>query len=268
MRENAGQGRGSTKHHIHQFIESRINDPAIDQEQLATWIFRLAPLDDRAKIRFLLKIQVPNVCHFLNILVVQNERDRADVIHQLGVHPNPALDKFVIDTYNWYRSPQAHGCWLLNLTDALVRIDTLAVRKLITGEWDEAGNTRLSLLSHLISGSSVVRWRQPNMNWLVPMIAELNSKRELNLAVNLLARIDTPEAYELAEKWTTDPDSDIAEAAAEQLKIRDQRAAQRQQQLAQAADLLAGNIKPDDLLPTPTAYTWNGTEYLPGDASE
>lgn len=120
----------------------------------------------------------------------------------------------------------------------------------------------------MIRNLGIGDWRQPNMNWLVPMIAELTTTRERMAAITLLSRIDTPEAYALAEKWTTDPESPLAQAAAEQVKIRDQRATQAQEQLAQRADLLAGRIKPDDLLAATTPYTWNGVEYIPAPAPQ
>ena len=260
VRENAGQGHGAAKHHVGRFIESRINDPAFDQRQLAAWIFHWAPLEDRVKLGYLPRIQDPNAYHYLSNLLSQNERRREDVLQQLSVRPNAALDRFVVDTYNWYESPRGPGYWSTSVTYALVRTDTEAVRELIKEKWNQDAKTRLRMIRHLSSGD----WRQANMNWLVPMIAKLSSRIERGAAVTLLSRIDTPDAYALAETWATDPDADLAKAATEQLQIRDQRAAQQQQQLARAADLIVGRIKPDDLLPSPTAYVWNGTKYAPG----
>ncbi len=264
MRENAGQGHGSAKHHVRQFVESRINDPAIDQGQLATWVYHWDPLDDRVKLELLPRVWDPKASNYLRNLVRQNQGRREDVLQQISVHPNPALDQFVIDTYNWYQSPQGPGYWSTAVTYALVRTDTAAVHELITGKWNEGGKTRLGMIGHLNSGD----WREPTMNWLVPMISDLTAVPERHSAVTLLARIDTPEAYKLAETWAADPDPVLAIAAAAQLKLRDQRATQKQQQLAQAADLFVGHIKPDDLLPASTPYRWNGTEYIAVQMSE
>jgi hypothetical protein len=257
VRESAGQGHGSAKHHVRQFVESRINDPAIDQGQLATWIYHWAPLGDRVKLELLPRIQDPNASNYIRNLVMQNQRRREDVLQQISGNPNPGLDQFVIDTYNWYQSPQGPGYWSTAVTYALVRTDTPAVRDLIAEKWNEGSKNRLRMIDHLNSGD----WCQANMNWLVPMIAELTAKPERRVAVTLLSRIDTPEAYELAEKWATDSESVVSQAAIEQLEIRDQRAARKQMQLAQADELLTDRIKPDDLLPASTPYTWNGTEY-------
>jgi hypothetical protein len=264
VRKNAELGHGSAGHHVGQFTESRINDPLIDQGKLAAWIFHWAPSDDRTKLEYLPRIQDPNAYHYLSLLLAQNERRREDILHQLSNHPNPALDGFVIDTYHWYESPRGPGTWSTSMTYALVKTDTPAVRELIKETWNESGKTRQRMINHLNSGD----WRQPNMKWLVPMMADLTSKSDRTSAAKLLSRIDTPEAYGLAEQWTTDSDSDIAAAATAQLAIRDERMAQQQQQLALAADLLAGTIKPDDLLTSTVAYTWNGREYTPDNVSQ
>ncbi len=256
--ENAGQGHSSAESNVRNFVESRINDPAIDQGQLARWVFHWAPLKDGTKLGLLPKIQDSSVSNYLYNLVAQNERLRKDVIQQLGARPNPALDKFIIATYNWYESPRGPGYWSVSMTRALVTTDTPAVRGLIKDEWSKAGQSRSRMIRRLNSGS----WRQPKMNWLVPMIAELDTEQDRILAARLLSRIDTAEAYELADKWSSDPDSDIAKAAAGQLGIRDARAAQARQRLSQAAELVSGNILPDDLLAPAATYKWNGAEYV------
>ncbi|MCP4610626.1 MAG: HEAT repeat domain-containing protein [Planctomycetes bacterium] len=264
VRENAGQGHGPAKYFVHRFVESRIKDPTINQQQLAAWIYHWAPIDDGTKLQLLPKIQDPNVYNYLYNVVGRNERQREEVSYQLGVNPNSALDKFIIDTYNWYLSPRGPGYWSTSLTYAIVKTDTPIVRGLIKEKWNQSDKTRSRMISHLNLGS----WRQPNMSWLVPMIAKLSTKHERTLAAKLLSKIDTPEAYELAEKWATDKDPDVVMAAAEQLKICDLRAVQTQQQLAQAVDLLSGKIEPDDLLIPSTTYKWNGVDYIPDNVTK
>lgn len=264
VRENADQGHGPGEHHMGQFTQSRINDPAIDQGELATWIFHWAPADDRAKLSYLSKIQDPNAYRYVNMLVTRNERRREDILGQLAERPNPALDKFIIDTYNWYESPRGPGYWFTSMTYALVKTDTPALRELITKKWHNDDREPKVMINALKSGD----WRQPNMNWLVPMIAELTAKHDRLSAAKLLSRIDTNDAYALAGQWATDSDEDVATAAAAQLAIRNERLAEKQRHLAQATDLLAGTIKPDDLLTSTTAYTWNGEEYVPDQTTE
>jgi hypothetical protein len=109
VRENAGEGHGSARNQVRRFVESRINDPAINQGQLATWIYHWAPLEDRTKLEILPRIQDPKAYHYLHGLLAQNERRREDVLYQLRTKPNPALARFVVDTYNWYESPRGPG---------------------------------------------------------------------------------------------------------------------------------------------------------------
>lgn len=259
VRENAGQGHGSAEHYVSEFVASRVNDPAMARSGMANWIFHWAPLEDRDKLNYLPRIQDPNANHYLRMLISRNDRRREDVIQQLNRHPNPALDEFIVDTYNWYESPRGPGHWSTSLTYALVKTDTPAIRELITGQWNKDDKTRSRMISRLKSGD----WRQPNMNWLVPKIAELTARLDRVYAARLLSRIDTPEAYRVAEQWASDPDPDIASVSTTQLEIRDKRLAERQQQLAQATELITGKIKPDDLVTSAKAYTWNGEEYIP-----
>ncbi|MCP4257701.1 MAG: hypothetical protein GY774_09275 [Planctomycetes bacterium] len=261
VRNNAGArgGQGQANYYVQRLVESRIKDPLIKQGQLAEWIFHWAPIDVRTKLQLLPKIQDPKVFSYIHSLVGRDVDRSYQVFQQLGTNPNPALDIFVVDTYNWHLSSSRPGGWLTYVINAIVKTDTQIVRGLVREKWNQSDESRSRMISHLSYGS----WRQANMSWLVPMIAKLAIKHDRILAVKLLSKIDTPEAYELAEKWATDIDPDIAKAAAEQLKIRDLRAAQTQQQLAQATDLLSEKIEPDDLLVPTTTYKWNGVDYIP-----
>jgi hypothetical protein len=259
VRENGEKQHGIGRHYVGQFIESRIDNPKIKQGELANWIFHWAPLDDHAKMAFLQKIQDPNACNYVSMIFSGGRNRHDNVIYELGNTPNPAFDTFIIDTCKSYKSQQSPGSWSRSLTLALVKTDTPAIHEFIKETWNESGKTRSQLINRLNSGD----WHQPHIKWLVPLIAELTEKHDRTSAARLLSRIDTPEAYGLAEQWATDSDSDIAAAATAQLEIHDQRIAQNQQQLALAADLLAGTLKPDDLLSSTVAYTWNGTKYIP-----
>ncbi len=181
------------------------------------------------------------------------------MIFQLSRKPNPSLDQFIIDSYKWYNSPQGAGHYLANLTDAIVNTDTPAMRRFITDLWNKAGKDRKTLLRHLQHR----QWRAPNMNWLTPLLAELTGKDERLMAAKILSKIDTDDAWWLAEKWAKDTDSDIAATARQQIDIRRNRLEDEQQFIRQANDLIAGKIKPDELLPSGPAYVWNEQEYVP-----
>ena len=101
------------------------------------------------------------------------------------------------------------------------------------------------------------------MNWLTPLFAELTGKDERLMTAKILSKIDTDDAWQLAEKWAGDTDPDIAATAKQQLDIRRNRLEHEQQFIRQANDLIAEKIKPDELLPPQPAYIWNGKEYVP-----
>jgi len=181
------------------------------------------------------------------------------VISQLSRKPNPSLDQFIIESYKWYNSPQGARYYLANLTDAIVNTDTPAMRRFLTDLWNKAGKDRMTLLGHL----QYRQWRTPNMNWLTPLFAELTGKDERLMAAKILSKIDTDDAWQLAEKWAKDTDPDIAATARRQLDIRRNRLEDEQQFIRQANDLMPPKIKPDELLPSGPAYVWNEQEYVP-----
>jgi hypothetical protein len=245
---------------VREFIQSRINTADPNSSDLATWIFHWAPLNDREKLEYISKLNTSQTHHYLSILLPRgNQNLRRDVISQLSRKPNPSLDQFIIDSYKWYHSPQGPGYYLANLTDTIVNTHTPAMRQFLTDLWNKAGKDRKTLLGHLQHG----KWRAPSMNWLTPLFAELTGKDERLMTAKILSKIDTDDAWQLAEKWAKDTDTDIAAAARQQLDIRRNRLKDEQQFIQQANDLIAGKIKPDELLPSGPAYVWNKQEYVP-----
>lgn len=256
VREHSGSGIGA-RHAVEDFIEARINHPQIDQGELAGWVYHWAPLADRRKLNYFLEIRDPNVCHYVRMILSRNQNLREDVLYQLSQQPNPALGQYLVETYDWWEGPQGPDSLDSSFTGALVKTNVPEVRQLIEQKWHESEESRARILAHL----GVGHWRQPHLNWLVPLIGELTLRRERLAAIRLLSRVDTPEAYQLAEQWAADPDSDIVSAARDQLDIHAQRQIQQQTKIDRAADLLAGKIQPDDMIKTGAAYQWDGNEY-------
>jgi len=245
---------------VREFILSRIKTADPNSSDMAIWIFHWAPLNDREKLEYISKLNTSQTHHYLSMLLPRgNQSLREDVIFQLSKKPNPSLDQFIIDSYKWYNSPQGAGHYLANLTDAIVNTDTPAMRRFLTDLWNKAGKDRKTLLRHLQHR----QWRAPNMNWLTPLFAELTGKDERLMAAKILSKIDTDDAWQLAEKWAGDTDPDIAATARQQLDIRRNRLEDEQQFIQQANGLIAGKIKPDELLPSGPAYVWNEQEYVP-----
>ena len=245
---------------VREFIQSRINTADPNSSDMASWIFHWAPLNDREKLEYISKLNTSQTHHYLSMLLPRgNQSLREDVISQLSRKPNPSLDQFIIDSYKWYNSPQGPGYYLANLTDIIVNTNTPAMRRFLTDLWNKAGKDRKTLLGHLQHR----QWRAPNMNWLTPLFAELTGKDERLMAAKILSKIDTDDAWQLAEIWAGDTDPDIAATARQQLDIRRNRLEDEQQFIRQANDLIAEKIKPDELLAPQPAYIWNGKKYVP-----
>jgi hypothetical protein len=258
IESNAVRGLGGSEFAVSRFIESRLGHPAIDQGELAGWIFHRAPLDDRDKRAYLPRIKDPAAARYLRSALGGAGRGREDAIRALARDPNPAFGRFIVESYEWYIGSRGPGYWSTTMTHALVKTDSPVIREALTEEWNR-GKERTSLIKHLRSGD----WRSPHMNWLVPMIAELTHQQQRLVAAELLSKIDTGDAYALAEAWSRDADTHVARKAREQLAIRDSRAADRRERVARARALIAGEMKPDDLLPPPSPYTWKDGRYVP-----
>ena len=143
------------------------------------------------------------------------------------------------------------------MTLALVQIDTPAVREFLTTRWRQRGDIRGRLIQHLDSGS----WQAPHMDYLVPLMAEMQSTHLRPRAARILGRIGTTSARACLESWTADGDEAVAETSREQLEILKQSDIDAARLREQGAALVAGKMAPDDLLEPAVAYVWNGTEY-------
>ena len=70
-------------------------------------------------------------------------------------------------------------------------------------------------------------------------------------AARVLARTATAETWAVLDAWVDDPDPTVSVAARAELEAERVRA-------QRAADLVAGRITPDDLLPPATPCVWDG----------
>ncbi|MBD3268370.1 hypothetical protein GF373_17015, partial [bacterium] len=111
-------GTNRSPHYDYMFLRSRINNPHFGQNQLATWIFHWAPLKEREKREYLLKIHSDKTYHYLKILRFDSLSVRENMIYALQQNPNPYLDQFLIDSYEFYHSPKGPGYGYGNLIHA------------------------------------------------------------------------------------------------------------------------------------------------------
>lgn len=258
VRQHAVGAHG--KHRAVRFVESRIGASEIEQTSLAEWVYHWAPLDERTKLEMLARIDSPKTGHYVRMCGVERDRlKRERLIEHLARRPNPSLDQFVVDTYGWWEGPEGPSYWHQSVGEALAKTDTPAIREFITELWGhEAG--RRGLVWKIASTEVDLS----HLAWLVPLVEQCSDVSTLRQTPRLLDRIDTPAAQELVERWATESTDDgVRQAAKAMLDQRERREELAEQRLQQYADLLAGKIRPDDLMPPRQAWVWDGDKYVP-----
>ena len=225
------------------FIESRLNSPVTNSDLLADWLFESTSLAEHQKLEYLSRVNSPNAYSYVQNLI-RNTGSRTTVIQSLTERPNPTFDQFLIDTYEAYP----------NLSNAAVQAmlagDTPKMQEYLDNLWQEENQEfLLEGMSKMEQGDArLVRWTSP--------ISELTETPLRLFAVPVLSLIDTPEAAAILASWAAETEEQLSIIAQEHLNDYHKR--QRQ-----AADLIAGKIKPDDLLPPQTPYIWDGQDYVP-----
>jgi hypothetical protein len=242
-----------------EYFGSRIGAPGVSQSGLAAWIFHWAPLDEDGKLELLARMESPETYHYVEALgATRDSVKRMALVDRLARAPNPSLDQFLIDSYDWWRGPEGPG-YDRRLTEALFNTDTAAVRAFIEERWGDPEERQ-----ELLRAAGWAESRLPHLEWMVWLVersADADTRRE---AAHLLARIDNDTAWSLLENWAEeDSDEGVREAAAKQLDLRQEREAETEKRLQQYADLISGRIGPEDLLPPQPAWVWDGERYVP-----
>jgi hypothetical protein len=247
------------------YIQSRIGRSDVDQNELASWIHAFAPLDEKDKEDFIMRINSPSVDTLLRVLGVDRDwQKRNNVIEYAAGSPNPALDKFLVDTYRALQASEGQAYSPSQLGVALAQTDTPLIRKFLSEEWDKGEKNREFLLRRIREYALPC----PGLTWMVPKIAEAKDRSECDEVAALLFKIHTPESRKALEEWADDATSpDAQRAARAQLdgwSAEERKAAEKKSaDVARAAELISGKIKPDDLLPPATPYVWDGKDYVP-----
>lgn len=247
------------RHAVRNFVRFRIGTEGIDQEELVQWVFHRAPLEDRDKFDLIRRIDSATTYHYMKMFAVHTDRSkREELVSLLDREPNPSLDQFIIDAYEWYRGPQSRNSWLANLTNALVKTDTPAIRAFITRRLERRDDESRDMLRNIARAKPDLS----RLAWMAPLITGIEDAPTRKVAAGVLARIDSDEARTLLDRWVDDSDEGVRQAARSALEIHKKREEESQTRLRQYADLLAGKIKPDDLLAPATPWVWNGETYV------
>jgi hypothetical protein len=255
VRDNAG---GSSRaYYVQQFIESRIGATEINQEELASWVYHFAPVED--KLKYLLKIHSSYADFFLNFMGVGSDPAKSmDIACRLAENPNPAFDHRLIEFYSLVYDDRYPESGTGMRTTALIRTDTPAVRTFLTECWREKAR-RTTLLDRLAGQTKADLAR---LAWMTPLLEKLSDAPEQVKAARLLASFRTPEAQKLLDRWQREGDAKVRRAVGEQLEEQEEEDGRQARRLQQWADLLAGRIQPQDLVPPQKPWDWNGKQYV------
>jgi hypothetical protein len=246
------------RHYVRIFVASRVESEQFANDELAGWIFHFAPLEDGEKVRFLAQLQAPAAGHYLQMLVGRNPGFRGEVASMLARNPNPHHDRLLIDTFEWERSPRGPGHSSSEVSMALLKTDTEAVREFLEKLWTEE---RAVFLQRF--GNVQTEGTHAHLNWLVEAAAELENPKEKRSVVSLLAAINTDPARALLRSWAEAPDRQLALAAQSRLDLLKEQTEQQARDLELAEALMSGRLHPDDLLPPAEPHVWTGAGYVP-----
>ena len=130
--------------------------------------------------------------------------------------------------------------------------DTPKMRAYLDKLWNVSAGER----SFFLRVVSQMEYVPPHLRGWTNRISRIANPALRLLAIPVLTKIDTPEVAAILESWATDTDEGVKAAAQSALEDYHERS-------RQAADLIAGKIKPDNLLGSQTAYVWNGQDYVP-----
>ena len=221
-----------------------------DANALSDWVAHQVPLDDNQKLTYLSQINAPRTYGYIQSLIGNDRFKFEGVIRSLAVRSNPGLDQFLIDAYLNAPGEDRH------LTRAILICNTSKMHSFLDKLWNESAEQRSLLLTAMREieqgDANLVPWTEP--------ISEITESSLRLLAIPVLSQIDTPEAGAILESWATDTDQQVKAAAQTVLGGYRERG-------RQAADLISGEIHPNDLLGPQTAYVWNGRDYVPESAA-
>ena len=273
------------EHELRMFIDARLKRRLTGKEadSLAEWVAEAVPLPDDEKLQFLVRLNSVRTPRYIRDIVRRHPSYQEAVLQTLINNPNPALDRFLIETYQ-----TAPGVTPIdappNLLRAMVLCDTPPMNAFLEEVWNANDKNKISLLlamkhgepNHVMNASleevwnanggneisllSAIKHDEPNhypqLHRWTAFISQIEDADIRLAAIPVLDQIDTPGTSVILQEWALSSDAAVkreAEGALANYRERSRR----------ARELLAGNIKPDDLLVGQTAYVWDGKDYVP-----
>lgn len=256
-----------TDYHLREFIEARLarhltGDDAIS---LAEWIAGAVPLNESEKLRFLVRIDSDRTYRYAGDILRSHPRYKVIAVEDLIQRPNQSLDLLLIDIYQAesagvkfgeivpITAPRKNVSVSRELIRAMVLCDTPHMRAFLEEIWNASERNKIDLMEAI----KVEAPRHfPHLHDWVTLISEIKGADTRLVAIPVLDRVDTSESSKLLEEWARSTDIAVKEEAEWAL-------AKYHKRSRNAEALLAGNIKPDDLVVEHTAYVWDGENYVP-----
>ena len=260
-----------SEHYLRRFIDARLERPQTEAESdsLAEWITETVPLPEFDKLQFLTRINSERVYRYARDIILRHP----SYLHNLAYnnfinYPNPSLDLFLIEAYQAESANVKFGGLvpitpprkylgnprnLNTLLRGMLLCDTPKMRAFLERLWNSDYSNKILLLDAIKQEAPN---HYPHLYRWTALISQIEDPDTRLAAIPALDQIDTPESSEILRDWALSSDDAVKHEA--ELALANYRERSRR-----AKELLAGNIKPDDLLVGQTAYVWNGKDYVP-----
>ena len=249
---------------LRNFIHARLERALTEEEadSLAEWLGEARLLPEDEKLRLLTRLNSARTYRYARDIVRRHLPHQDAAVQNLIHHPNPSLDLFLIEVYQAASAnvkfgglvpitPRKYIGGPRNLIRAMLRCDTPHMHTFLERIWNARASNRISLLAAIKQEDYF-----PHLHRWTTLISEIEEADMRLAALPALDQIDTPEASKLLADWAVRSDGAVKREAERALANYRERS-----RLAKA--LLAGKIKPDDLLVGQTAYIWDGKDYVP-----
>ena len=239
---------------LRMFFDARLKRPLTEGEadSLAEWVAEAVPIPDDQKLKFLVRLSSTRTHRYVRDILRRNPTYQESVLQAVTEDPNPSLDGFLLETYQ-----SVTGVSPIDAPPALLRAMILCgtprMLAFLDEMWNAGDSNRITLLSAMKHDEPNY---YPQLHRWTAHISQIEDAGIRLAAIPVLDQIDTPESSEILEGWALSLNAAVkreAEQAFENYRERSRR----------AKELLAGNVKPDDLLTGQTAYVWNGENYVP-----
>lgn len=232
------------------YIESRIGEPEIDYKKVIN-TFLFSTDDMIQKIELLVQIPNPYAWDCIQYFVLNNDQNRRTLLHNLSNHPNPFFEDFLLESYEISQKDERRIPGIYSLMNALLRTNTEKTREKVRQFWLDKPQERESFLRHL----GDMEWFDPILVEWTEFLSQIAEPELRVLAIEALAKTDTRKSWAVVEQWANDLNDDVKNTAQSALR-------EREKTREQSEKLIAGEIKPDDLLSPNQSYIWNGEEYV------